>query len=109
MLLRNPLLCLSHQFLLNQCCVPSMVVPAFIVFSFYYKGKCIKTLPTMHTVAIKDKKVSILGINSMGLVWPRAFGSSGAVFSIEESSGPQNPLVSILNSNWTLKICGCKR
>lgn len=25
----------------------TMVVPAFIVFSFYYKGKCIKTLPTM--------------------------------------------------------------
>ena len=24
------------------------------------------------------------------------FGSSGAVFSIEESSGPQNPLVSIV-------------
>ena len=32
----------------------------------------------------------------MGLVGPRAFGSLGAVFSIEKSSGPQNLWVSIV-------------
>ena len=32
-----------------------MVVPDFIVFSFYYKGKCIKTLPTMLWTKIEGK------------------------------------------------------
>ena len=49
-----------------------------------------------HTIAIKDTKVSILGIKSMGLVGRTHCICVCAVFSIEESSGPQNPRVLIV-------------
>jgi hypothetical protein len=53
------------------------------------------------SIAIKDKKVSILGMNSMGFVRPRACFRNldlrvQSFFFIEESSEPQNPWVPIV-------------
>ena len=69
---------------------------------YLFRNTCIVlSRSKSHTIAIKDKKVLIFGINSMGLVRPRAFVRNldlrvQSFFFIAEGSGPQNLWVPIV-------------